>query len=58
MVCFVDAVAAVTVMSVLLVVLHVCTLRKCEGDGYTDVCDGGGVVNTWMIYVIQVLYLA
>ena len=32
---YVDAVVAVTVMCVLLFVLHVCTLRECEGARLT-----------------------
>ena len=40
MVPYVDVVVAVTVMRVLLFVLHVCMLRKCEGDGNAGVGDG------------------
>ena len=32
----------VTVTRVLLFVLHVCMLRKCEGDGNAGVGDGCG----------------
>ena len=35
MVPYVDAVVAVTVMRVLLFLLHVCMLKKCEGAGVT-----------------------
>ena len=34
------AVAAVTVMHVLLFVLHVCVLWECEGDGSAGVGSG------------------
>ena len=40
----VDAVAAVTVVHVLLFLLHVCMLLGCEGDGNAGVGFGGGVV--------------
>ena len=40
MVPYVDAVVAVTVMCVLLFVLHVCLLRRCEVDGNAGVGDG------------------
>ena len=40
----VSAVVAVTVMHVLLFVLHVCILRKCEVDDNAGVGSGGGVV--------------
>ena len=40
MVPYVDAVVAVTVMCVVLFVLHLCMLRKCDGDDNADV--GGG----------------
>ena len=33
MVPYVDAVVAVTVMCVLLIVYHVCLLRECDGGG-------------------------
>ena len=36
MVPYVDVVVAVTVMRVLLFVLHVCMLRKCEGARVTE----------------------
>ena len=36
----VSVVVAVTVMRVLLVVLHVCMLKECEGDGNASVGDG------------------
>ena len=42
MVPYVDVVVAVTVMCV---VLYVCMLKECEGDGNAGVRDGGGVVN-------------
>ena len=40
-----DAVVAVTLMRVLLFVLHVSMLRKCEGDDNADVGDDEGVVG-------------
>ena len=40
MVLYVDAVAAVTVRCVLLIVLDVCMLRVCKGEGYAGVGDG------------------
>ena len=35
MVAYVDAVVVVTVMRVMLLVLHVCMLRECEGERLT-----------------------
>ena len=41
MVPYVDAVAAVTVMRVLLFVCHVCILRECEGTKVTSMLVWG-----------------
>ena len=40
---YVDAVVIVTVVCVLLIVLHVCMLRECEGDG------NDGVEEVWLL---------
>ena len=53
---YVDAVVAMTVMSVLLFVLPVCMLRECDGDGNAGVGSGGGVeagVSIWVVHVVQ-----
>ena len=49
MVSYADAVVAMTVMCVLLVVLPVCILRECKGAGETAmlVCGGGGWWGWW-----------
>ena len=39
MIPYVDAVVDVTVMRVLLLVLYVCILRECEGDGNAGMGD-------------------
>ena len=46
-------------MRVLFVVLDVCMLRECGGDGNDGVGDGGGVVrmSMWVVHVVQVLCL-
>ena len=40
MVPYVDEVVTVTVLRVLLLVLHVCMLRECKGNGIAGVGDG------------------
>ena len=50
MVPYVDVVLAVMVMCVLL---HVCMLRDCEGDG-----NAGVVMVMWAVHVVQVMCLA
>ena len=57
MVPYVDAVVVVTVMRVLFFLLHVCTLRECEGDGNAGVGDGCGECRacgwyTWFRYYV------
>ena len=44
MIRYVDAVVVSTVLRILLIVLYVCMLRECEGDGNVGVGDGGCVV--------------
>ena len=65
MVPYVDAVEAVTVMCVLLFVLHVCMLRRCEGERVTAVLVWGmSEVLLWLVqgmcvvYVVQVLCIS
>ena len=65
MVPYVDAVAAVTVMRILLFVLHVCMLRECEGARLTVMLVWGmdevwlcRVQGIWVVHVVQVVCLA
>ena len=59
MVPYVDAVVAVTVMHVLMIVLHVCLLRMCDGArltamlvGRMDEVSAGHVGGTWFRYCV------
>ena len=56
---YVDAVAALTVMRVLLFVLYVCMLRECDGTKLTAmlVCGIDEVWLLWMVHMVQVLCL-
>ena len=63
MVPYVDTVAVVTVMRVLLYVLHECLLRECDGVRLTEMLVWGmdevwRVRGMWVVHVVQVLCLA
>ena len=50
MVPYVDAMVAVTVMCVLLFVLYVCMLRKCNGEMVTEMLMWGIGISNRAIY--------
>ena len=58
MVPYVDAVVAVTVMRILLIVLHMCLLREYDGVRLTAMLVWGMDEVWWVVHVVQVLCLA
>ena len=48
-----DTVVALTVMRLLLFVLHVCMLKKCDCARVTAILEWG-MEELWVVYVVQV----